>query len=211
MQESGKTPLPGRPKDPEKRSAILRAARALFFERGFDSVTMEAVTALSGVAKMTVYANFPNKEILFEEVIRQESLIIGKSLSSLQAHGADIRAQLIAFGCDFIAFQFRPDVQAFNRILAVEGRQHPKLARAFVETGPKAIFRLIMVRLKECVDRGEADITDFSRAAGDIIALWKGIETASIELGLSPAPTPNQITAHVHHCVDFFMRAVAAR
>ena len=174
-------------------------------------VTMEAVTAASGVAKMTVYANFPNKEILFEEVIRRESGEIGKSLSALEANGSNIREQLVAFGSDFIAFQFRPDVRAFNRILAIEGRQHPNLARAFVEAGPKVIFRLIIARLRECADRGEVNIADFGAATGYIVSLYKSIETASIELGLAPNPTPDQIRRHVLACVDFFLRAVGTR
>lgn len=211
MPKVRKSPSVGRPKDPEKRSAILRAGRKLFFERGLGAVTMEAIAAASGVAKMTVYSYFPNKECLFEEVIQQESAEVGKSLSSLQAEGFDIRAQLIAFGCDFIAFQLRPDVRAFNRILAIEGGRYPKLAKAFVESGPKAIFRLLIERLKECAIRGEVHIKDYGEAAGYIIALLKGIESASIELGLSPGPTPNQIREHAHHCVDFFLRAVEAK
>ena len=211
MPKTKKSTSAGRPKDPEKRAAILRTGRKLFFERGLDAVTMEAVAAASGVAKMTVYANFPNKECLFEAVIQNESAEVGKSLSGLQANGSDIRAQLIAFGCDFLAFQFRPDVRAFNRIMAVEGGRHPGLARAFVVSGPKAIFRLLIARLKECAGRGEVQIKDYAEAAGFIIALWKGIETASIELGLSPGPTPDRIREHVHHSVDFFLHAVEPR
>jgi len=211
MPKAEKSPSLGRPNDPAKRSAILRAARKLFFERGLDATTMEATALASGVAKMTVYANFPNKQRLFEAVIQKESAEVGKSLSGLQAEGSDLRAQLFAFGCDFIAFQFRPDVRAFNRIMAVEGVRHPELARAFVASGPEAIFRLLIARLKESAGRGEIQIKDFREAAGYIIALWKGIETASMELGLSPGPTPDQIRNHVHHCVDFFLRAVSNR
>jgi TetR/AcrR family transcriptional regulator, mexJK operon transcriptional repressor len=211
MPKAEKSPPLGRPKDLDKRSAILRAARQLFFERGLDATTMEAAAAASGVAKMTVYANFPNKRRLFEAVIQQESTELGESLSGLQAVGPGIRAQLIAFGCDFIAFQFRPDVRAFNRIMAIEGSRHPELAKAFVASGPKAIFRLLIARLKESTARGEVQIKDFREAAGYITALWKGIETASMELGLSPGPTPDQIRNHVHHCVDFFLRAVSNR
>jgi TetR/AcrR family transcriptional repressor of mexJK operon len=210
MSKPEKLLRPGRPKDPQKRAAIVRAARTLFFARGLGAVTMEAVAEAAGVAKMTVYANFPDKETLFEEVIRRESAEVGKSLSVLRADGTDIRDQLIAFGCDFLAFQFRPDVRSFNRILAIEGSRHPAMARAFVETGPKAIFRLLIARLKESADRSEIHLSDYRLAAGHIIALWKGVETAAMELGLTPAPTPREIRRHVEDCVDFFLRAAAA-
>ncbi|MBZ0215591.1 MAG: TetR/AcrR family transcriptional regulator [Fimbriimonadaceae bacterium] len=185
----------------------MRAARALFFERGPGSVSMESVASGAGVSKMTVYANFPDKESLFKEVIRLESAEIGKTLSGIKADGADIRAQLIAFGCGFVTFQLQPDVRAFNRIFAIEGVRHPQLAKAFVEFGPKAIFRLLIAVLKESAERDEVQIIDFGLAAGHIVALWKGIETASIELGLSPSPTPARIRTHVQECVDFFLSA----
>ncbi len=87
---------------------------------------------------MTVYANFPNKRRLFEAVIQQESTELGKSLSGLQAVGPDIRAQLIAFGCDFIAFQFRPDVRAFNRIMAVEGGRASRTGKGLCRLRPQS-------------------------------------------------------------------------
>ncbi len=37
--------VPGRPKDQDKGAAIIAAAQALFTQRGYDGVTMEAVAA----------------------------------------------------------------------------------------------------------------------------------------------------------------------
>ncbi len=68
------TPLrpqgPGRPKDMEKRAAILAAAKSLFVRNAFAGTSMDAIAAEAGVSKLTVYSHFGDKDNLFREVIR---------------------------------------------------------------------------------------------------------------------------------------------
>ena len=51
----------GRPRSPQIRDAILRAARALMNEAGPAGLTMEAVAERAGVGKPTVYRWWPNR------------------------------------------------------------------------------------------------------------------------------------------------------
>src|SRR3978361_1733983 len=60
---------PGRPKDLEKRAAILDAAKRLFPHSGFDGTSMDAIAADAGVSKLTVYSHFTDKETLFVAAI----------------------------------------------------------------------------------------------------------------------------------------------
>jgi AcrR family transcriptional regulator len=50
----------GRPQNPETRSAILKAASELLAERGLTAVTVEAISAKSGVSRPTIYRYWPN-------------------------------------------------------------------------------------------------------------------------------------------------------
>jgi len=61
---------PGRPKDLEKRAAILEAAKTLFLSRGFGATSMDAVAAGAGVSKLTVYNHFSDKDTLFLEAVK---------------------------------------------------------------------------------------------------------------------------------------------
>ena len=54
-------PPRGRPRSPEAKTAILRAARALLAEGGPAAVTMEGVAARAGVGKPTVYRWWPDR------------------------------------------------------------------------------------------------------------------------------------------------------
>ncbi|HEX9067411.1 MAG TPA: helix-turn-helix domain-containing protein [Ktedonobacterales bacterium] len=53
-----------RPADPVKREAILRAARAIFVERGYESARMAEIAERAGVATGTIYLYFQGKEEL---------------------------------------------------------------------------------------------------------------------------------------------------
>lgn len=50
----------GRPRNPEARRSILRAARKLLAEGGLAAVTIEAIAARSGISKPTIYRSWPN-------------------------------------------------------------------------------------------------------------------------------------------------------
>jgi TetR/AcrR family transcriptional regulator, mexJK operon transcriptional repressor len=63
----------GRPPDPTRRDAILRAAAALFLREGFSGATMDEVARQAGVAKCTIYSHFLSKEDLISEAVREAS------------------------------------------------------------------------------------------------------------------------------------------
>ena len=69
MSSVMKQAAPGRPKDLEKRAAILEAGKRLFPRHGFDGTSMDAIAAEAGVSKLTVYSHFNDKETLFKSVI----------------------------------------------------------------------------------------------------------------------------------------------
>lgn len=54
----------------ERRRIILAAALEVFSRHGFAAARLDDVAAQAGVAKGTLYLYFPNKQTLFEELIR---------------------------------------------------------------------------------------------------------------------------------------------
>jgi len=52
---------PGRPRSTAVRAAILRAANALLEERGLSGFSIEGVAARAGVAKTTIYRDWPSR------------------------------------------------------------------------------------------------------------------------------------------------------
>ena len=154
--------LSGRPKDPEKRLAILRAARQLFFERGFQAVSIEGIAVAAGVARMTVYGHFPDKETLFGAVVSAQGAAIAEHLSSL-AIGRELadgdtheklRTELIGFGIELITFLSHPETRAFNRLVEAEACSHPTLSHIFKNAGPRPVMRALARRIEIATGRG---------------------------------------------------------
>src|SRR4051812_36206550 len=63
---------PGRPADPAKRAAILKAGSASFMREGY-GVSMDRIADEAGVSKQTIYKHFTNKEALFLEIIQERA------------------------------------------------------------------------------------------------------------------------------------------
>src|SRR5208283_4393196 len=58
-----------RQRSEEAHERVLRAALALFAERGIDGTSMDAITQGAGVSKATVYNHWANKEALLIDVM----------------------------------------------------------------------------------------------------------------------------------------------
>ena len=58
--------------EPERRSQILRAARAVFIEKGFLAARVEDVAERAGLSKGAVYFYFESKRDLFMALVQEE-------------------------------------------------------------------------------------------------------------------------------------------
>ena len=65
----------GRPRSPQIRDAILRAARELMHEAGPTGLTMEAVAERAGVGKPTVYRWWPNRHAVAMAALMDEAAL----------------------------------------------------------------------------------------------------------------------------------------
>src|ERR1700709_25162 len=85
-------PPRGRPRDPQRREAILQAALALVAEIGYDRMTVEALAAGAGVSKPTIYRRWPGgKPEIMADAIRSKH----ERVDSLPDAGS-LRADLLA-------------------------------------------------------------------------------------------------------------------
>jgi AcrR family transcriptional regulator len=74
------TPTRGRPRDPQRREAILDAALALVSEVGYDRTTVDAIATKAGVSKPTLYRRWPHgKPELVAAAIRERHAEAGQT------------------------------------------------------------------------------------------------------------------------------------
>jgi TetR/AcrR family transcriptional repressor of mexJK operon len=200
---------PGRPKDLEKRAAILQAAKRLFPLSGFEGTSMDAIAAEAGVSKLTVYSHFTDKETLFFAAIRarcEEQM--PEKLFDVDLKGP-VRGQLEAIAHAFFSLLMDPQSIALHRLVTAGAGTSPKLVQLFWEAGPQRIQAGFQKFLRSEVEAGQLDIVDVPRAASQFFALLKGEYHARLICGCGEPFTRSDVDAHVRATVEFFLRAYA--
>ncbi|GHE20191.1 TetR/AcrR family transcriptional regulator [Halomonas urumqiensis] len=195
----------GRPKDPTKRDAMMDAAACLFFQHGLDGVTMEAVAREAGVSKVTVYGHFSTKEALFGSVIRRETEKMRQGLECLPDTTEGLRQSLIDIGMGITRFLMQPHVLAVERVIAMQGEQHPKLVRAFFEAGPWATCQWLQEQLCALEDAGLIRLPDAAQAADQLCSMWQGMLVKEMRMAVRPPPSDEELHRQVSAAVELFI------
>ena len=201
-----KQAAPGRPKDLEKRAAILEAGKRLFPKQGFDGTSMDAIAAEAGVSKLTVYSHFNDKETLFKSVIEakcEEQLPPGLFLPDLEG---PIRGQLLTIARAFFALITSEESIALHRMMTSQA-QPTKLAQLFWEAGPKKLQAAFEAFLQAEVDGSQLEIPEVCRATSQFFCLLKGELHARMMCGCSEPLCAQAVEDHIAATVDMFLRA----
>lgn len=206
------TPGPGRPKDLEKRAAILDAAKKLFPVNGFDGVSMDAIAAEAGVSKLTVYNHFTDKETLFVEAVKAKCQEQLPDETFLPPTGGPIRDALLKIGRSFFALVSSDVAMNLHRMILADPRNGPKLGQMFWEAGPARINASFERFLDSAVTSGQLDIPDTGVAAGHFLCLLKGaVNVRMLCCGCEAQADAAADEQHIVSVVDFFLRAYAPR
>jgi TetR/AcrR family transcriptional repressor of mexJK operon len=202
---SGRRPR-GRPRDLEKREAILDAASALFSERGLAGATIEAVAERAEVSKMTVYANFPDKPALLSAVFARTVATVTPPDFAQGPDPARLVEQLIEFGERFVEFLMRREILGPGRVFSASAGEVPGLARAFYASGPGAFRDRIAAFLEACVARDLLAIADTATAAEILMAAWLGLDQLRANLGVEPRPTAKTAAGRIREATETLTR-----
>ncbi len=202
---------PGRPKDLEKREAILDAARDLFLAQGYAPTSMEAIAAAAGVSKLTVYSHFGDKETLFRTAIEKHCDATLPHVAFDFAEDRDLRAQLLAIARAFRTLMFSPEAVALHRVLIAEAQPDSDLARAFYAAGPCRTIDELAGFLDAVHRAGRMRVDDTHAAASQFFAMLKGETHLCRLIGLPAQAGAPSASAQIDSVVDMFMRAYAPR
>jgi AcrR family transcriptional regulator len=124
----------GRP-SPEQAAALresfLAAALKSFLENGYAATSIEAIARDAGVAKITIYRQFENKEALFREVVHRA---VSNARETMQAtlvrHGADEKQVLLDLVERMYLGATEPKTLALLRLVIAEAVRFPELAKS---------------------------------------------------------------------------------
>ena len=202
------SPRRGRPKDLDKRDAILAAAKALFVEQGYAGTSMDRIAAAAGVSKLTLYSHYGHKEDLFQQCVIAKCQEHTPDAIYDPANRAPLRQRLMAIGIAFNQLVMSDEAIKFYRMMAAEARQTGKLGALFYAAGPQRTLEQFKLLLAAAARKGELRIGNRSRAANHFFCLLEGEHHMRAMIG-ERFPSARELRAHVADVVDLFLRAYA--
>lgn len=158
-----------------RRMQILDAAQTLFFERGWDAVTLADVIAAAGISKGGFYHHFTAKEDLLDGIVQR---------FTIQAMEGTAEARASADG-DALA-RFNGFIAATNRWKAERGPELRFFVDVMLRPGNDLLFQRIFAAVTEAtlpilremieagIREGRFDAPDADLVAETILALSQG-------------------------------------
>lgn len=152
MEHDDQPAARGRPRDPETDRRILGAALRLLARDGYARMSLDAVAALAGVTKPTIYRRYQGKAALAEAALA--ALAATRDESVPVATGV-LRADLVAQLRHFRRGVSRPAGVALVGTVLAEEQETPGLLALYRERIVTPRRRLIRRVLELAVARGE--------------------------------------------------------
>ena len=122
---------PGRPpaaKAAETRERILRAAREVFSELGYDAATFQAIAIRADLTRPAINHYFASKRFLYREVVQQtNALVVSTGMAKAQGQTSLLGRLSAFFSAAMQADSEDRSAAAFLVTSVLEGQRHPEL------------------------------------------------------------------------------------
>lgn len=159
----------------ETRATILRAARSVIVERGYEAATFQAIAQRAGFSRPTMHYYFHTKEEIYESLQREAYSIVSDCIST-----AKRQATLLEQLASFIAGARRADrsdgaMMRFIVMSRLEQHRHAKL-RGSTSPVAEAVAGFYSWMVDDAIRRGEisADV-DADAVANMLFAMFWGM------------------------------------
>ncbi|WP_372506516.1 TetR/AcrR family transcriptional regulator [Mycobacterium noviomagense] len=170
---------PGRPpaaKAAETRKRIMRAAREVFSERGYEAATFQEIAVRADLTRPAINHYFTNKRVLYLEVVAQTTqLVVTAAIERAQRE-----TTLLGRLSQFVAATIEADAQnrssaAFLITAVLESKRHPALSG--VENDSLHATRgFLNGVLDDAIQRGElTSDTDVASLTEMLVAVLCGV------------------------------------
>lgn len=191
-----------RVKSPEKRSAILAAAKTLFFKEGYAAVSLGKLSTVTGISKNTLYGHFANKEAIFAAMLNEHWQQLGTPQLPINDK-LPLAQQLEHFAQHLLQYLYLPETLALYRLLIAEAERFPTLASSIVQDHtPPNLARLTQLLNDALSLEGE----EARRLAIIFLGALKEDAFWHVLVGFRPQYTARELDQHIKQAVAHFMR-----
>ena len=194
-----------------KKNTILRAARKLFFDRGFKSVTVDNIAAKAEVSKGSIYLYFDSKEEIYTQILIADNIVHHERIKNFSATDAPASQLLLDFARIYINY-FLDDNELFRILMTfmlqteqmnLTEEQNKEVIRTTNEN-----IKIISEILQRGVDSGEFSPTiNIRQGQNAIWGLLNGIISLYIFTG-NQAKRAERIHSTVKDSLDIFIKGL---
>lgn len=188
-----------------KFDQVLIGARTVFLRDGFERASVDDIAREAGVSKATIYAYFPDKQLLFLEVARMECHSqVEKAEAAITAE-TPVRTMLTDAGERITALMMSESSRHVFRIVVAEAERFPGLAQEMFQFGPGLIIDRLSCGLQSYVDAGQLAVPDVRLAANQFVQLCRAPIYDRIVFGMAKSIKPDEVRLGITSAVDMFM------
>jgi AcrR family transcriptional regulator len=188
-----------------KYDQVLDGARKVFLADGFEGASVDDIAKAAGVSKATLYSYFPDKRLLFSEVVRVECRSQAEQAMAEIDQNAPVGTVLRAAAAHMVGLLLSDFAQSVYRICVGEAARFPELGREFYDSGPRAGKDAIAAFLGLAVSRGELNIDDIDLAAYQFAELCKADIFLKRVFGVRTEFSQNEIDRVIDGAVTMFL------
>lgn len=194
-----------------KREQIARAARKLFLDLGYAGTSMDAVSAGAKVSKQTLYAYFPAKVDLLQEILVHELTGISAGTIAIPALDtvAELRSVLLRFAQHLTDSLLNPDAMAVIRLVLGEAFRIPEVRETVRDAVPVRALHAIVAIVADADDLGLITAPDPELAAR--MLLGPIMTYVAIDGFLQTEAVTPPSAAKLERIVDYFLAMVAVQ
>jgi len=170
---------PGRPpaaKAAETRERILRAAREVFSELGYDAATFQAIAIRADLTRPAINHYFASKRLLYREVVEQtNALVVSTGMAKAQNQTSLLGRLSAFFSAAMQAESEDRSAAAFLVTSVLEGQRHPEL-RSDEHDAMRNSRAFVSWAVNDAIDKGELTTdTDVPQLVEMLVAVMWGM------------------------------------
>lgn len=196
------------PRAAARRAAFLDAAAAVFVEQGFEAASMTEIVRRAGGSLATLYAQFGNKEGLFQAMMADRIETFAAPIDAVAEAHLPLAEGLAQIGVSYLDAILNPGAANILRMIIAEGRKFPGIARSFMALGPERVRAAFAAYLAERAALGEARSGDAGAQAAAFLDMVGASPRMRAVMDGDFTMSAQERAAHVARCVSVFLDGV---
>jgi AcrR family transcriptional regulator len=196
-----------------RKNTILRAARRLFFDRGFKAVTVDNIAAKSDVSKGSIYLCFESKDEIYAQILISDNIALYERIKNFSATEASAAQLLLEFARIYVDY-FLNDNELFRILMTfmmqtgqmnLAEKQNNELIRSTNEN-----IKIISEIIQKGIDSGEfAPISNIRQMQNAIWGMLNGVISLYLFTG-NPTKRTERIHSTVRDSLNVFINGLKA-